>query len=62
MSTTATIDEEPHTKGVKIAITDRNEADLFREAIRLFERVQTMKRIVVFGGATPRMGTIVPMN
>ena len=34
------------------------EADLFREAVKTFVRVQAAKRLAALGGATPNMADI----
>ncbi|MDT1843050.1 type II toxin-antitoxin system VapB family antitoxin, partial [Acinetobacter baumannii] len=41
-----------------MADPDMGKADLFREAIKTFVRVQAAKRLAALGGASPHMANI----
>jgi Arc/MetJ family transcription regulator len=53
MRTTVTIDDELYEKALAMAGPDMDKADLFREAIKTFVRVQAAKRLAALGGSTP---------
>ena len=53
--TTVTIDDELYAKALDLADPDMDHADLFREAIKTFVRVQAAKRLAALGGASPAM-------
>jgi Arc/MetJ family transcription regulator len=55
MRTTVTIDDELYAKALDMADPDMDKADLFREAIKTFVRVQAAKRLAALGGAAPAM-------
>ena len=55
MRTTVTIDDELYAKALDMADPDMDKADLFREAIKTFVRVQAAKRLAALGGASPNM-------
>jgi len=55
MRTTVTIDDELYAKALDMADPEMDRADLFREAIKTFVRVQAAKRLVALGGASPEM-------
>lgn len=55
MRTTVTIDDELYEKALEMADPTMDKADLFREAIRTFVRVQAAKRLAALGGSTPDM-------
>ncbi|HJV51615.1 MAG TPA: type II toxin-antitoxin system VapB family antitoxin [Noviherbaspirillum sp.] len=55
MRTTVTIDDELYEKALEMADPTMDKADLFREAIRTFVRVQAAKRLAALGGAMPEM-------
>ena len=55
MRTTVTIDDELYEKALEMADPEMDKADLFREAIKTFVRVQAAKRLAALGGATPDM-------
>lgn len=59
MRTTATIDDDLYQKALDVADPDMNKADLFREAISTFVRVQAAKRLAALGRATPTMSDIL---
>ncbi len=50
MRTTVTIDDDLYAPVLQMAEPGMNEADLFREAIKTFVRVQTAKRLAALGG------------
>ncbi|MEX1198789.1 MAG: type II toxin-antitoxin system VapB family antitoxin [Pseudohongiellaceae bacterium] len=58
MRTTVTIDDSLYQKALEVADPDMNKADLFREAISTFVRVQAAKRLAALGGAAPDMKEI----
>lgn len=52
---TVTIDDELYAKALDMADPEMDRADLFREAIKTFVRVQAAKRLAALGGAAPDM-------
>jgi len=58
MRTTVTIDDDLYQEALELADPDMNKADLFREAVRTFIRVQAAKRLAALGGAAPEMEDI----
>lgn len=55
MRTTVTIDDSLYEKALSLAAPDMDKADLFREAIKTFVRVQAAKRLASLGGSAPEM-------
>ncbi|WP_026355191.1 type II toxin-antitoxin system VapB family antitoxin [Massilia niastensis] len=55
MRTTVTIDDELYAKALDMADPEMDKADLFREAIKTFVRVQAAKRLAALGGSSPAM-------
>lgn len=55
MRTTVTIDDELYEKALSMASPDMDKADLFREAIKTFVRVQAAKRLAALGGTEPEI-------
>ena len=55
MRTTITIDDELYERAVKAADPGMDKADLVREAIKVFVRVQAAKRLAALGGRAPAM-------
>jgi Arc/MetJ family transcription regulator len=55
MRTTVTIDDELYAKALDMADPEMDRADLFREAIKTFVRVQAAKRLAALGGVSPEM-------
>jgi Arc/MetJ family transcription regulator len=55
MRTTITIDDELYQKALELADPKLDKADLVREAINTFVRVQAGKRLAMLGGAAPEM-------
>lgn len=58
MRTTVTIDDDLYQKGLELADPGMDKADLFREAMNVFVRVQIAKRLVALGGKAPQMKSI----
>jgi Arc/MetJ family transcription regulator len=58
MRTTVTIDDELYEKALEVADPSMDKADLFREAIKTFVRVQAAKRLAALGDAAPKMKDI----
>jgi Arc/MetJ family transcription regulator len=56
--TTITIDDELFRKAVEVADPGMDKAEIVREAMRVFVRVQSAKRLAALGGAEPRMQDI----
>jgi Arc/MetJ family transcription regulator len=55
MRTTVTIDDALYRQALEVADPEMDKADLFREAIRTFVRVQAGKRLAALGGKAPEM-------
>jgi Arc/MetJ family transcription regulator len=55
MRTTVTIDDELYQKALDVADPGMNKGDLFREAMKVFVRVQAGRRLAALGGKTPKM-------
>jgi hypothetical protein len=58
MRTTVTIDDDLYQRGLDLADPEMDKADLFREAINVFIRVQVAKRLAALGGKSPQMNPI----
>lgn len=58
MRTTVTIDDELYNRALELADPAMDKADLFREAIKTFVRIQAAKRLAALGGSTPQMSDI----
>lgn len=58
MRTTVTIDDALYEKALEVADPAMDKADLFREAIKTFVRVQTAKRLAALGATMPEMQEI----
>jgi Arc/MetJ family transcription regulator len=58
MRTTITIDDALYQKALELADPGLDKADLFREAMRTFVRVQSGKRLVALGGRAPKMAAV----
>lgn len=58
MRTTVTIDDDLYQQALELADPGMNKADLFREAISTFVRVQAAKRLAALGGTAPGMKDI----
>lgn len=55
MRTTVTLDDALYEKALAMADPTMDKADLFREAVKTFVRVQAAKRLAALGGAVPDM-------
>jgi Arc/MetJ family transcription regulator len=55
MRTTVSIDDDLYEKALEVADPTMDKADLFREAIKTFVRVQAAKRLAALGGSVPDM-------
>ena len=58
MRTTVTIDDELYQRGLELADPGMDKADLFREAMSVFIRVQVGKRLAALGGQAAEMKNI----
>ena len=59
MRTTVTIDEDPYQNALDVADPAMDKADLFREAVKTFVRVQAAKRLAALGATTPTMEEVL---
>lgn len=55
MRTTVTVDDTLYQSALDMADPDMDKADLFREAIKVFIRVQAAKRLAALGAKAPEM-------
>ena len=55
MRTTVTIDDDLYQKALEVADPAMDKADIFREAIKTFVRIQAAKRLALLGGTMPEM-------
>jgi Arc/MetJ family transcription regulator len=55
MRTTVTIDDALYEKALEVADPQMDRADIFREAMKTFVRVQAAKRLAALGGTVPEM-------
>ena len=58
MRTTVTIDDELYQRALNLADPGMDKGDLFREAMKVFVRVQAGKRLAAMGGKAPFMKDI----
>lgn len=58
MRTTVTIDDTLYERALEVADPEMDKADLFREAVRTFVRVQAAKRLAALGASAPKMKDI----
>ena len=58
MRTTVTIEDSLYEKALELADPAMDKADLFREAIKTFVRVQASKRLSALGASMPDMDDI----
>ena len=58
MRTTVTLDDALYQRALEVADPSMSKADLFREAIQTFIRVQAAKRLAALGGSEPSMQDI----
>lgn len=55
MRTTVTIDDALYEQALEVAEPDMDKADLFREALKTFIRIQSAKRLASLGAVAPDM-------
>ena len=55
MRITVTIDDALYDQAMQLADPCMDRSELFREAIRIFIRVQAGKRLAALGGTAPKM-------
>ena len=58
MQTTVTIDDDLYRRALEVADPGMDKADLFREAMKVFVRVQAGHRLAALGGQWPEMKDI----
>ena len=58
MRTTVTIDDDLYQRALEVADPGMDKTNLFREAIKVFVRVQAGKRLSALGGKAPKMKSI----
>jgi hypothetical protein len=58
LRTTVTIDDELYHRALEVADPGMDKANLFREAMKVFVRVQAGKRLSALGGKAPKMKSI----
>jgi Arc/MetJ family transcription regulator len=58
MRTTVTIDDALYEQALQVADPSLDKADIFREAMKTFVRVQAAKRLAALGGSAPQMPSI----
>ena len=58
MRTTVTIDDELYLRALEVADPGMDKGDLFREAMKVFVRVQAGKRLAALGGKASLMKDI----
>ena len=56
--TTVSIDDELYQRALDVADPGMDKSDLFREAMKVFVRVQAGKRLAALGGKAPGMKDI----
>jgi hypothetical protein len=62
MRTTVTIDDALYEKAIEMADPDMDKANIFREAMKTFVRVQAAKRLAALGGKAPEMEAVPRRN
>ncbi len=55
MRTTVTIEDSLYEQALEVADPQMDKSSLFREAIKIFIRVQAAKRLAALGGSVPDM-------
>lgn len=58
MRITVTIDDALYQQALEVANADLAKADIFRESMKTFVRVQAAKRLAALGGTMPAMSAI----
>ena len=56
--TTVSIDDDLYQRALDVADPGMDKGDLFREAMKVFVRVQAGKRLAALGGKAPKMKAI----
>jgi Arc/MetJ family transcription regulator len=55
MRTTITVDDDLYQRALDLADPGMDKSELFREAMKVFVRVQAAKRLSALGGISPKM-------
>ena len=58
MRTTVTIDDALYAQALEVIEPNIDKSELFREALKVFIRVESAKRLAAFGGKATKMKTI----
>lgn len=58
MRTIVTIDDDLYQQAMELAEPGIDKAELFREAMRTFVRVQSARRLAAMGGKAPEMPAV----
>lgn len=58
MRTTVTLDDTLYQTALELADPGLDKADIFRESMKVFVRVQAAKRLAALGGTVPQMPDI----
>ena len=58
MRTTVTIDDALYAQALEVIEPNIDKSDLFREALKVFIRVESAKRLAALGGKAPKMQNI----
>jgi len=58
MRTTVTIDDVLYAQALEVIEPNVDKSDLFREALKVFIRVESAKRLAALGGKAPKMQPI----
>jgi Arc/MetJ family transcription regulator len=58
MRTTVTIDDELYAQALEVIDPQTDKSELFREALKVFIRVESAKRLAALGGKAPQMRSI----
>lgn len=58
MRTTVTLDDDLYRKALEVADPGMDKSQVLREALQLFVRVQTARRLAALGGSTPHMKSV----
>jgi hypothetical protein len=57
MRTTVTIEDALYEQALQVSAPGIDKAELLREALKTYVRVQAAKRLAALGGASPQMQT-----
>lgn len=58
MRTTVSIDDALYAQALELADPGTDKADIFRQAMKTFVRVQSAKRLAALGGQAPAMADV----